>query len=156
LEESLAKSQRARTKKKTRSIHAKIKNKRRDEAQKFTTRLVQENAAIFVGDVSSSKLTKTRMAKSVLDAGWSQLKSMLEYKSRWAGVIYEVVDERYSTQTCSECGSISDSSPKGIAGLRIRAWTCSDCGTIHARDVNAARNILAAGHCRLAGGISAL
>jgi IS605 OrfB family transposase len=156
LEDSLAKSQRARTKKKTRGIHAKIRNKRRDAQQKFTTGLVRSNAAIFVGDVSSKKLIKTRMAKSVNDAAWYQLKNMLEYKSRWAGVIYEVVNEAYSTQTCSSCGAISDASPKGRSGLGIREWTCSDCGTTHDRDMNAALNILAAGHCRLAGGISAV
>ncbi|OZB22923.1 MAG: transposase, partial [Pseudomonas sp. 34-62-33] len=69
---------------------------------------------------------------------------------------FEVVNERYTTQACSCCGSISASSPKGRAGLRIREWTCVDCGTAHDRDINAARNILAAGHRRLAVGIPAL
>jgi len=109
-----------------------------------------------VGDVASSKLVKTKMAKSTLDAGWSQLKTMLEQKCQRAGVVFEVVNERYTTQTCSCCGSISAGSPKGRAGLRIREWTCVDCGTAHDRDVNAARNILAAGHRRLAVGIPAL
>ena len=93
------------------------------------------------------------MAKSVLDAGWGMLKTMLEYKCAHAGVVFEVVNESYTTQTCSCCGGIPASSPKGRAGLRIREWTCSVCGTAHDRDVNAAKNILAAGHGRLAVGI---
>jgi transposase len=95
------------------------------------------------------------MAKSTLDAGWSSLKTMLEYKSRQAGVIFEEVNEAYSTQTCSSCGEISPNSPKGMSGLGIRGWTCY-CGVSHDRDQNAAKNILAAGHCRLAVGIPAL
>ena len=105
---------------------------------------------------TSAKLVKTKMAKSTLDAGWSTLKTMLEYKSHQAGIVFEVVNESYTTQTCSCCGSIPASSPKGRAGLRIREWTCSDCGAEHDRDVNAAKNILAAGHRRLAEGIPVL
>ncbi len=109
-----------------------------------------------MGDVSSQKLVKTKMAKSTLDAGWSMLKTMLEYKSQQAGVVFEVVNESYTTQTCSCCGNIPASSPKGRAGLRIREWTCSDCGAAHNRDTNAARNILAAGLRRLEAGITVL
>jgi IS605 OrfB family transposase len=119
---------------------------------KFSTAMVKNYGAIFVGDVVSAKLVKTKMAKSTLDAGWASLKTMLEYKSQQAGVVFEVIDESYSTQTCSCCGSIPASSPKGRAGLRIRAWTCSECGAEHDRDVNAARNILARGLARLAEG----
>ncbi len=79
------------------------------------------------------------MAKSVYDAGWSTFRSMLKYKS--AG--YVEVDERFTTQICSDCGALPDSRPRGIAGLGIRAWECSECGASHDRDVNAARNILA-------------
>uniref|UniRef100_UPI0011AF4CAC RNA-guided endonuclease InsQ/TnpB family protein n=1 Tax=Macromonas bipunctata TaxID=183670 RepID=UPI0011AF4CAC len=121
---------------------------------KFSTEVVRNNAAIFVGDVASAKLVKTRMAKSTLDAGWAMLKTMLGNKSRQAGVVFEEVNEAYTTQTCSCCGVIPASSPKGRAGLRIREWTCSECGAVHDRDVNAARNILAAGHRRLAAGIA--
>ena len=152
LEPKLASAQRARNKKRVRNIHAKIKNQRKDAMHKLSTALVKENTAIFVGDVASSKLVKTKMAKSTLDAGWSMLKTMLEYKSHRAGVVFELVNEAYSTQTCSCCGSIPASSPKGRAGLRIREWTCSDCGAVHDRDMNAARNILARGLARLAEG----
>lgn len=156
LESKLGEAQRAGKKRRVKSIHAKITNQRKELLHKFTTRLVKANAAIFVGDVASAKLVKTTMAKSTLDAGWSMLKTMLEYKSRQAGIVYEEVSEAHTTQTCSCCRTISASSPKGRAGLGIREWTCSVCGAVHDRDVNAARNILALGHERLAGGILAL
>ena len=155
-EPALAIAQRAGKKDRTRAIHAKIANVRKDAMHKFSTRLVKENAAIFVGNVSSKALIKTKMAKSVLDAGWSTLKTMLEYKSHQAGIVFEEVSESYTTQTCSCCGVIPASSPKGRAGLGIREWTCSDCGAVHDRDTNAAKNILARGHARLAAGIPAL
>ncbi|WP_328592367.1 transposase [Klebsiella spallanzanii] len=105
-------------------MHAKIKNRRKDVLHKYSTALVNSHAAIYVGDVSSSKLAKTKMAKSELDAGWAMLKTQLEYKVIARSVVFEVVNERYSTQACSCCGSISDNSPKGRADLRIREWTC--------------------------------
>ena len=156
LEQKLGMAQRARKKNRARAIHAKIANQRKDMLHKFSTALVQANAVIFVGNVSSAKLVKTKMAKSTLDAGWSGLKTMLEYKSRQAGVVFEEVNEAYSTQVCSCCGTIPDSSPKGRADLGIREWTCVDCGSTHDRDINAAKNILAVGHGRLAGGIPRL
>ena len=153
LEGKLGIAQRAHKKHRVKSIHAKIANQRKDLLHQFSTQLVKHNAAIFVGDVSSAKLLKTKMAKSTLDAGWAMLKTMLEYKSHQAGIVFEVVNESYTTQTCSCCGVIPASSPKGRAGLGIRAWICSECGAEHDRDTNAAKNILAAGHRRLAAGI---
>ena len=138
------------------AIHAKIKNQRKDMLHKFSTAMVRGNAAVFVGNMSSKKMVKTKMAKSTLDAGWSMLKTMLEYKSHQAGVVFLEVNEAYSTQACSCCGSICASSPKGRSGLRMREWTCVECGSTHDRDINAAKNILAAGHGRLAGGIPVL
>lgn len=155
LETKLATAQRARNKKRVQAIHAKIKNRRNDEQQKFTTRLVQNNALIVVGNVSSTKLVKTTMAKSVLDAGWGQLKTLLEYKCAHAGAVFMEINEAYTTQTCSCCGELSPNSPKGRAGLGIREWACG-CGATNDRDINAARNILALGHERLAEGIPAL
>ena len=68
---------------------------------------------------------------------------MLEYKCDHAGVVFEEIDERNTTQTCSSCGSKPPERPKGIAGLGIREWQCSKCGVTHDRDINAAKNILA-------------
>ena len=155
-EQALGIAQRARKTNRVRAIHAKIKHRRKDALHKFSRKLVEQNAAIIVGNVSSSGLAKTRMAKSVLDSGWSMLRTQLQYKAMARGVWFEEVDETYTTQACSCCGHIGDSSPKGRAGLGIREWTCQACGTRHDRDINAARNILALGHERLAGGIPRL
>ncbi|MDY7219096.1 transposase [Denitrificimonas sp. JX-1] len=156
LEEKLAIAQRARNKTQVKTIHAKIANRRKDTLHKFSRKLVNRCGEIYAGNVSSLKLVKTTMAKSVLDAGWGQLKTMLGYKCAHAGIVFKEVDEAYTTQTCSSCGSLPESRPKGIAGLGIREWTCSGCGVTHDRDINAARNILAAGHGRLAVGITVL
>jgi putative transposase len=146
-EAALGKAQRARNKQRVKAIHAKIANCRRHQHHEASTRLVRSNRRIVVGNVSASKLAKTKMAKSVLDAGWSSFRNMLRYKAMRHGVEYAEVSEAYSTQVCSDCGSVSG--PKGIAHLRIRHWDCPDCGTSHDRDVNAARNILRAGaECR--------
>lgn len=154
LESKLAVAQRARKKDRTRAIHAKIANRRKDFLHKLSSRLVKTNGAIFVGNVNASKLAKTKMAKSVLDAGWSALRTLLAYKAMARRVWFEEVDEAFSSQTCSECGALGG--PKGIAGLGIREWTCMECGAHHDRDVNSARLILALGCQRLAGGIPIL
>lgn len=151
---ALAIAQRAKKKKLVRAIHAKIKNTRQDLIHKFTTGLVKNNALIVVGDVKSTQFNskKGKLAKSVYDAGWFELKRQLTYKCKHAGCRFEIVNEKYTTQTCSCCGDMS-SSPKGRAGLRIREWTCVKCGTRHDRDINASKNILAVGLDRLAEGI---
>lgn len=145
LEPKLAVAQRAGKKKRVKAIHAKIANRRKDALHKFSRQLVNRAGEIYVGDVKSSSLIKTKMAKSVLDAGWAMLKTMLEYKCDSAGIVFKEVNESYTTQACSNCSCLPDSRPKGIAGLGIRVWTCSECGVTHDRDVNAAKNILAVG-----------
>lgn len=147
LEDKLAISQRAGNKKRTKAIHAKIKNKRWDHAHKWTTKVAKSFRRIFVGNVSSSQLAKTKMAKSVLDASWSTSRNLLRYKaSRHGGMFREVEEAKtFTTQTCSTTGLLPPERPRGIAGLGIREWDCSACGEIHDRDVNAARNILRLG-----------
>jgi transposase len=83
------------------------------------------------------------------------MKTMLEYKSHQAGVVFAEVNEAYTTQTCSSCGIIPEGSPKGRAGLRMRRWTCCNCGAEHDRDVNAARNIARVGRHALGEGAPA-
>jgi transposase len=148
LEAKLAIAQRAGKKNRVRAIHAKVANRRKDSLHQWSTRLVRGYDTFFVGNVSASALVKTPHAKSVLDAGWSAFRTMLRYKCDFAGATFVDVNEAFSTQTCSACSSRSG--PKGIAGLGIREWTCGECGTVHDRDVNAAKNILAAGRRRLA------
>lgn len=152
-EKKLAIAQRAGKKRQARTIHAKVRNQRKDALHKFSTALVQQNGAIFVGDVSSTKMIKLGMAKSTNDVGWSMFKTMLEYKCRQAGVVFGVVSENYTTQTCNACGVIAG--PKGRAGLNKRMWQCG-CGAVHDRDVNAALNIRARGLAGLAVGAEAL
>lgn len=150
-EDELVTAQRANKKQRVKAIHAKIKNRRKDALHKLSTWLVNEYGAIFVGDVNASGLARTKMAKSVLDAGWSAFRTMLQYKSDDAGVWFEEVNEAFSTQTCSCCGSRTG--PKGVAGLGIREWQCVGCGAVLDRDINAAKNILAVGCDRLVGGM---
>jgi putative transposase len=141
--EKLANAQRRGHKRQAKRIHRKAANCRKDALHKFSRRIVDSYQTIIVGDVSSLKLVKTRMAKSVLDAGWGMLKNQLAYKSEYAGRRFEVVDERYTSRACSSCGSLSG--PKGVNGLRERVWMCGECGDSHDRDVNAARNIVRLG-----------
>ena len=155
-EQKLGIAQRARNKKRVRALHAKIANCRKDHLHKASSMLVKENALIIVGDLSAKKLVKTKMAKSVLDTGFSALTTMLKYKCENAGVLFEEVNESFTTQICSCCGEITASSPKGRVDLRIRVWECENCLTLHDRDLNSAKNILALGHKRLAVGIPVL
>jgi IS605 OrfB family transposase len=142
-EEALSTAQRA---------HAKARNRRKDFLHKSANAVVKGYGTIVVGDVSPSRLAKTRMAKSVNDAGWAGFKQMLSYKAvRHGGRVVEA-SEAMSTQTCSTCGCLPPSRPRGIAGLAVRDWTCDDCGTVHDRDVNAAKNILRVGLDTLAEG----
>jgi putative transposase len=141
----LATFQRYGQKVRARALHAKIKNQRKHFLHEASTHLVRTYDRIVIGDVSSSKLGKTRMAKSVHDASWAMLKNFLSYKLIAAGGSFEIVSERMTSQTCSECGCLPASRPRGIAGLGIRRFECSDCGASLDRDVNAARNILRVG-----------
>lgn len=149
---ALAKVQRARKTKRMRRVHAKVRNRRKDHLHKASKRIANSYGLIVIGDVSPSKIARSRFAKSVFDAGWADLKRMLSYKAiRHGGSTLEV-SERYTSQTCSECGCLPASRPKGIAGLRNRVFECDDCGAVLDRDVNAARNILGCGLATLVGG----
>lgn len=141
----LSRAQRARKKRQTVNILAAIKNARRDHLHKISADIAANHDIIVVGNVSSKKLARTNMAKSVLDAGWSTLRTQLSYKAmRHSGRMIEV-NERLTSQSCSVCGELPEGRPRGIAGLRIREWQCSECGEVHDRDINAARNILRIG-----------
>jgi putative transposase len=116
---------------------------------------VREFDYIAVGNVNAAGLAKTRLAKSVLDAGWSSFRGMLRYKALAHGAWYEEVNESFSSRDCSSCQA--KTGPKGIAELGIRSWICSECGVSHDRDINSARIILfRSGHRTPAEGIPAL
>ncbi|GIF99960.1 RNA-guided endonuclease InsQ/TnpB family protein [Catellatospora citrea] len=122
-------------------IHARIADRRRDHLHKLTTRLVRENQSIVIEDLAVRNMLKNhRLARAISDAAWRQLRTMLEYKAAWHGRDLIVVDRWFpSTRLCSACGALAQKMP-----LDVREWTCP-CGAVHDRDVNAARNILAAG-----------
>lgn len=120
--------------------HAKVSDTRRDWMHKQSTMIIRDNQAVYVEDLCVKGLARTRLAKSVHDAGWAMFTRMLEEKSARYGRHYRKVDRWFpSTQLCSVCGTLSGKKP-----LHVRAWTCT-CGTTHDRDSNAAKNILAAG-----------
>jgi putative transposase len=145
--ERISNAQRRGHKRQAKRLHRKVKRCRADALHKFSRSIVDRYQTIVVGDVSSTKLAKTRMAKSVLDSGWGMLKIQLQYKGEHAGRSVEVVSERNTTRVCGNCGALTG--PKGVGQLVVRQWRCSECETEHDRDVNAARNILAVGlRCR--------
>jgi IS605 OrfB family transposase len=143
LEPKIAQAQRRGHRRQAKHLHRKAARRRADALHKFSREIVDKYQYIVVGDVSSLKLVKTRMAKSVLDSGWGMLKRMLQYKGEHAGRSVVVVNERNTTRTCSFCET--SSGPTGKDMLAVRQWDCSECGAEHDRDVNASRNILLAG-----------
>jgi putative transposase len=132
---------RARQRRKVARVYARVVDRRRDMLHQLTTRLVRENQAVGIENLSvRNMLGNHRLARAISDAAWSQLRAMLTYKCQWYGRELVVIDRWFpSSKVCSECGALQDTMP-----LDIREWACR-CGTIHDRDVNAARNILAAG-----------
>ncbi|WP_329423624.1 transposase [Streptosporangium sp. NBC_01495] len=131
---------RGKAKLKVAKAYAKVTDTRRDWAHKLSTTLIRDNQAVYVEDLAVSALARTKLAKSVHDAGWSQFVAMLEYKAVRYGRHFAKIDRWFpSSKLCSACGTIATSMP-----LTIRSWTCG-CGATHDRDINAAINILAAG-----------
>ena len=96
---------------------------------------------LVIEDLTVRNLLKNgRLARAISDAAWTDLRMMLEYKCAWYGRELVVIDRFFpSSKLCGACGTI-----RGKLPLNVRHWTC-DCGAVHDRDVNAARNILAAG-----------
>ncbi|MEU4409560.1 RNA-guided endonuclease TnpB family protein [Streptosporangium sp. NPDC023963] len=122
-------------------VYARITDRRRDHLHKFTTRLVRENQTVVIEDLTVRNLVKNpKLARAVSDASWRRMRQMLEYKTQWYGRELLVVDRFFpSSKLCSACGALQDTMP-----LHVREWRCT-CGAIHDRDVNAAKNVLAAG-----------
>jgi IS605 OrfB family transposase len=143
IEQKIAMAQRRGHKRQAKRLHRTAARRRKDALHKFSRKIVNEYQIIKIGDVSSLKLAKTRMAKSVLDAGWGILKTQLHYKGQQAGRSVIIVNERDSTRTCSNCKALTG--PTGLDMLVVRTWVCSACGVTHDRDVNSARNHLSAG-----------
>jgi putative transposase len=131
---------RARARLRVAVAHRRVRDRRADHHHKLALRLIRENQAIAVEDLAVAGLARTRLAKSVHDAGWAMFIRLLEAKAAQHGRrVIKVGRWIPTTQTCSACGRCDGPKP-----LSVRAWTCPACGTVHDRDVNAARNILVA------------
>lgn len=133
---------RRKARQKAAKIYARIADRRRDGLHKLTTRLVRENQTLVIEDLTVRNMVRNHtLARAISDASWSEFRSLLEYKAAWYGRDVIAVDRFFpSSRLCSHCGTLQDGMP-----LHVRTWTCDSCGTIHDRDVNAAKNLLAAG-----------
>ena len=133
---------RAKARVKVARAHAHVADARRDFLHKLSTRLIRENQVIAIETLAVSNMQKNRpLAKSIADAGWAEFTRQLAYKAQWYGRTLVGIDRWFpSSKRCSGCGHTV---PK--MALNVREWTCPGCGSLHDRDVNAARNVLAAG-----------
>lgn len=138
---------RAKARVKVARAHARVADARKDFLHKASTTIIRENQAVYVEDLAVKGLARTKLAKSVHDAGWGMFLAMLEEKAARYGRAFTRVDRWFpSSQLCSVCGFRDGPKP-----LQVREWTCPECGTRHDRDVNAARNILTEGRKTAAG-----
>jgi putative transposase len=120
-------------------LHERIANQRKDFLHKQSTRLVKENQIICLEDLQVKNMILNRkLAKSIQDAGWSDFKRMVAYKSDWYGRTLVQIGKFFpSTKKCGHCGEVNP-----MLTLSEREWQCPVCKTIHDRDQNAAANIL--------------
>ena len=123
-------------------VHAKITDSRKDFLHKLTTQLVRENQTVVVEDLAINNMAKNhKLAQSISDASWGELIRQLAYKCEWYGRELIKIDRWFpSSKRCGNCGHIVNKMP-----LSIREWDCPKCGINHDRDINASKNILAAG-----------
>jgi len=133
---------RARAAAKVARAHRKVRCARRDFLHRASTRLVRGNDLIVIEDLAVTNMVKNRrLARAISDCGWDEFRRQLAYKCERAGRRLIVIDRWYpSSKTCSPCGHLL-----AELSLSTRHWTCPSCGARHDRDINAAKNILAAG-----------
>jgi putative transposase len=133
---------RAKAKAKVARAHRKVRASRADFLHRSSARLVRDHDVIVMEDLAVRNMVRNRsLAKAISDCGWGTFRSMVEYKAARAGRHLIMIDRWYpSSKTCSACGHL-------LAGLSLstRMWQCPSCGTRHDRDINAAKNIRAAG-----------
>jgi putative transposase len=122
--------------------HRKVRDARRDFLHRATTTLVRGNDTIVIEDLAVANMVRNRsLARAISDCGWGQFRRQLEYKAARCGRELVVTGRFYpSSKTCSDCGHLL-----AELSLSTRHWTCPICGARHDRDINAAKNILAAG-----------
>ena len=129
-------------------LHARIANIRQDALHKLTSDLTRRFHTIGIEDLNVRGILRNhRLSRSIADMSFFEFRRQLEYKAERRGGLVVVADRWFpSSKTCSACGTILEKMP-----LAVRQWMCPDCGTIHDRDVNAARNLLALGLAALSG-----
>jgi putative transposase len=154
-------------KSKIQRLHAKIANCRKDYLHKSTTEFSKNHAMIVIEDLQISNMSKSAkgdieqpgrnvkaksgLNKSILDQGWYEARRQLEYKQKWRGGDLLAVPAKYTSQKCSCCGHVDKESRVSQSD-----FCCTKCGFVLNADINAAKNILAAGHAVLAGGAEPL
>ena len=105
-------------------LHQKIRNQRNDFLHKLSSDLIRHNDLVSIEDLNVRGLAKTKLAKSVLDAGWGMFRSMLAYKAERNDTQLIVIGRFFpSSKTCSACGSIN-----ADLTLADRDWICSCAG----------------------------
>ncbi|MEU1281443.1 RNA-guided endonuclease TnpB family protein [Streptomyces sp. NPDC005805] len=130
-------SNRAKARIKVARAHARVADARREFHHQLSTKIIRENQAVAVEDLAVKGLARTRMAKSVHDAGWSAFVSMLEYKAaRYGRTLIKIDRFEPTSQVCSQCG-VND----GPKPLHVRVRECRVCGAVLDRDINAAVNV---------------
>jgi putative transposase len=119
-------------------LHARIANIRKDHLGKLSTRLCRENQAVGIEDLRVAGMVRNRrLARSIIDEAWGQLRWMLAYKSQLYGTDLVVHDRWFpSSKACSRCGHVKDKLP-----LSVRTYSCDACGLVIDRDLNAALNL---------------
>jgi putative transposase len=142
-------------------IHQKIGRIRFDHINKASTEISNKYSVVVIEALSVQQMTSTNsrcvkrqglrramkigMNKSILDQGWSSFRRQLQYKELWRGGRVIAVSSVNTSRTCSVCGSVSAENRKTQAAFR-----CVECGHAENADLNAAKNILAAGHAVMA------
>lgn len=130
-------SNRAKARIKMARAHARVADRRRDFHHQLSTKLIRENQAVAVENLAVNGLARTRLAKSVYDAGWSQFVNMLEYKAiRYERSFVKISRSEPTSQVCSQCCARG-----GPRKLNERTWTCEACKAVLDRDINAAVNV---------------
>ena len=135
----LAQAQRGKRKKLTARFHERIKHRRRNYNHKVSRYIVENYSEIYITNDNLRGQSKI-FGKSVSDAGISQLRQFVSYKSDVHGRKFVLVDPKHTTMTCSVCRSLTG--PTGLDKLAVRNWECSVCGAQHDRDINSAKVIL--------------
>lgn len=140
---------RAKARLKVARLHAKIADCRMGALHKATRKLINENQVVCVESLKVKNMIRNpSLSKAIADASWGELTRQLQYKGEWAGRSVVAIDPFFpSSKRCSCCGFTMQKMP-----LDVRKWHCPECGADHDRDINAARNIKAAGLAVLAHG----